>query len=349
MEEVKSIIRLMIIHGYYYVGAWVVFLNDEYLSNLVLNLESLFSKYGYDLKKMFPGSDTDKYADYKKLFKEIFAEKYDGVPLGFYDEAFDELHIDIEPFRLGKEILKMKRYDRYFIERGSYNFYDFTEVFFDERENIEKRKRELMMQDKRGEEVMVVTNKEEIKEYLEYCKAVACSEVSDGGKFYKIKNQSFEFPNGHIEQREFIDKKQASVVVPITKEGNLVFVVQPIALSEEGSLLEFPAGYRELGENGCDAGIRELAEETGYKPETITYLGSHYQDPGSIKAKVEVFLALGCVHTQEQKLDRGEYVKYIEVPYEFALELMDGGYLSDANSYIAMSKTERHLKILENK
>lgn len=33
------------------------------------------------------------------------------------------------------------------------------------------------------------------------------------------------------------------------------------------------------------------------------YLGSRYQDPGSIKQKVDVYLALGCKKVDEQKLD----------------------------------------------
>ena len=43
-------------------------------------------------------------------------------------------------------------------------------------------------------------------------------------------------------------------------------VVQPIGLSKEGSLVEFPEGYWKLNENGLQAGIRELSEETGYVP-----------------------------------------------------------------------------------
>lgn len=186
--------------------------------------------------------------------------------------------------------------------------------------------------------------RELLMEILKKNKVIPYSDVMDGGKFYKIKSQSFVFPDGSIQSREFIDKKRASVVVPITEDGNVLVIVQPIALAEEGSLIEFPAGYWEFNEDGKEAGIRELAEETGYVPENIVYLGSHYQDPGSIRTKVDTFLATGCKKVQNQNLDEGEFVKYIEIPYEFAIELMNEGLFMDSNSYIAFSKTNNYLE-----
>ncbi len=191
---------------------------------------------------------------------------------------------------------------------------------------------------------MIIHTKEELPILLDYCKATPYSDAKPGGDFYKIKSQTFCFPDGTIQTREYIDKRKASVVIPITEDKNVVFVIQPIALSEEGSLIEFPAGYWELNEDGLQAGKRELSEETGYVPEKILYLGSHYQDPGSIKQKVDVYLALNCKKLHKQKLDKGEFIKYVEIPYDLALELMDEGYLKDANSYIALSKSNRVLQ-----
>ena len=191
---------------------------------------------------------------------------------------------------------------------------------------------------------MFIQTFEELDVLLNSCKAIPASDIMDGGRFYKLKSQLFYFPDGKVQGREYIDKKRSSVVVPVTDEGNVVLVVQPIALSEEGALVEFPAGYFEFNEKGYEAGIRELKEETGYVPENIYFLGSHYQDPGSIRQKVDTFLALGCKKLTEQHLDKGEFIKYIEVPYEFVFDLMDNGYLSDANSFISFSKADRYLK-----
>lgn len=191
---------------------------------------------------------------------------------------------------------------------------------------------------------MKINSKEEIDLLLDYCKAIPYSDVKDGGNFYKIKSQLFCFPDGTVQPREYIDKRKASVVVPITEDGNIVFVIQPIGLSKEGSLIEFPSGYWNLNENGSQAGKRELSEETGYVPEEIMYLGSHYQDPGSIRQEVDIFLALRCKRLNEQRLDKGEFIKSVEISYDMAFELMDEGYLKDANTYIALSKSDRVLQ-----
>ena len=191
---------------------------------------------------------------------------------------------------------------------------------------------------------MKVNSIEEVQLLLARCKATPCTEIKDGGNFYKVKAQSFTFPDGSIQTREFLNKKRSSIVVPVTDEGDFIGIIQPIALSEEGSLLEFPAGYWELNENGLEAGTRELSEETGYAPEKIIYLGSHYQDPGSIRQKVDCYLALGCTKVTDQHLDKGEYIKQIVIPYDLVTELLDEGYFMDANSFIALNKSIAYLE-----
>lgn len=191
---------------------------------------------------------------------------------------------------------------------------------------------------------MIINTRQELDALLERCKAKPHGEIKNGGEFYTIKSQQFLFPNGTLQTREYIDKKKATIVVPITDCGNVVLVVQTVALSKEGALLEFPAGYWELGEKSEEVGIRELAEETGYVPNKLIFLGNHYQDPGSIRQEVEVFLALGCQKKYEQKLDKGEFMKGIEVPYSLVFEFIDDGYLKDANSYIGFQKACRYIE-----
>lgn len=191
---------------------------------------------------------------------------------------------------------------------------------------------------------MVINTRQELDVLLECCKAKPHGEIKNGGEFYTIKSQQFLFPNGTLQTREYIDKKKATIIVPITDCGNVVLVVQTVALSKEGALLEFPAGYWELGEKSEEAGIRELAEETGYVPNKLIFLGNHYQDPGSIRQEVEVFLALECQKKYEQKLDKGEFMKGIEVPYSLVFEFIDDGYLKDANSYIGFQKACRYIE-----
>lgn len=177
-----------------------------------------------------------------------------------------------------------------------------------------------------------------IEQLLAKCKAVPFSKPKEGGHFYKVMSQMFKLPNGEIITREFIAKKPAAAVVPITIEGNIVCVIQPASLTDEGSLIEIPAGYAEDNEISASAAVRELVEETGYVPTGLKYLGKHYQDPGGIKGIVNVFVAFGCVKKHGQKLDRDEFVETIEVSKDEIKELMADNMILDGNSFIALSK-----------
>lgn len=137
-----------------------------------------------------------------------------------------------------------------------------------------------------------VSTRAKLEHLLEIYKVTPISDPREGGNFLKIKTQDFQLPGGEQITREYIDKKKAAVIVPVSVDDGIVFVVQPIALSREGSLIESPAGYIEEQEGEREGGVRELAEETGYLPSQVVYLGEHYQDPGSIRQTVDVFLAL---------------------------------------------------------
>ena len=179
-----------------------------------------------------------------------------------------------------------------------------------------------------------------IEELLNKCKAIPFSEPTDGGNFYKVMTQQFQLPSGEVITREFLKKKPAAVVVPVTVEKNVVCIIQPISLSAEGSLIEIPAGYAEDNEETAQTAMRELVEETGYVPREVKYLGKHYQDPGSIKEPVNVFIALGCERKHEQKLDRDEFISTLEIPKEEISELMSEGQIKDANTFIALAKAK---------
>lgn len=179
---------------------------------------------------------------------------------------------------------------------------------------------------------------QDINKLLGMCKAIPASQSTLGGNFYELRSQKFHYPNGTIQSRDYIVKDQASVVVPITEEGHIICIIQPIGLAKEGSLLEIPAGYATDDEISTQTAMRELVEETGYVPKELKYLGEHYQDPGSIKATVSVFVALDCQRKMEQKLDKGEYIKVLELPKEQLKMLMDSNQIKDANTYIALAK-----------
>lgn len=197
--------------------------------------------------------------------------------------------------------------------------------------------------------IQEITSLKQLDECLAACRATPASEIMDGGSFYKLKCQDFYYPNGARQRREYVDKRPATIVVPEDYDGNFIMVIQPTALVEEGSLIEFPAGYAETGEDDKTTGIRELLEETGLMtdPKHISDLGCHYQDPGLIRQHVHTYLAEYCAQRLEPKPDGGEYIKLYKVSKSMFMQMLQGGYIKDANTYIAGIQALFHLQRLE--
>lgn len=200
------------------------------------------------------------------------------------------------------------------------------------------------------QEIQEITSLEQLDKYLAACKATPASEIMNGGSFYQLKCRDFYYPNGTIQRREYVDKRPATIIVPEDQDGKLIMVIQPTALTAEGSLIEFPAGYAEADDQDNQAtGIRELLEETGLTtaPEHITNLGYHYQDPGLIRQPVHAYLAECCVQHHKPKPDKGEYIKLYKTSRVMFLRMLHGGYLKDANTYLAGIQALFHLGCLE--
>jgi 8-oxo-dGTP pyrophosphatase MutT (NUDIX family) len=73
--------------------------------------------------------------------------------------------------------------------------------------------------------------------------------------------------------------------------------------------LEFPGGVLEKGEDPKKAALRELFEETGYKPGKIEKIGEFSPNPAIMSNKVHFFLAEDLHGGGRQNLDENEYVE----------------------------------------
>lgn len=197
---------------------------------------------------------------------------------------------------------------------------------------------------------------DELRSYIEELKTIEVLEDRNlilkenklEKSFLEVKKRTCLLKNGKIIEREQILKNgshgSAAIVLPVTKEGNTILVVQPRVLTESTVGVEFPAGYIEDNEEPINAARRELVEETGYVPKDIMFLAKYYQDQGCSSAFNYSYLATDCVKKMKQHLDESEYIRYFECTYQEMLELADEGYINDANSLIALEKSKKLIK-----
>lgn len=192
----------------------------------------------------------------------------------------------------------------------------------------------------------IITELEKLKEELSI---VSIRELPKTDKSF-LKSETYQviLKSGNIFTREKLVKGKregsASIVVPITKDNNSLVIVQPRVFKNDPVSIEVPAGYLDPGENHLDAAIRELKEETGYVAEKIIELKGYYQDQGISAAINKCYLALGCEKKYEQKLDRDEYIKFLECKFSDLVYMLNNGYIDDANSIIAINEAKRYLR-----
>lgn len=120
------------------------------------------------------------------------------------------------------------------------------------------------------------------------------------------------------------------------------------------ALIETPAGLLD----GADATERmraELMEETGYRIEALSHLFNLYMSPGSVTEYLAFFLgtysASDRVSQGGGKIDEGEDIEVLHLPFDEALSMMASGQICDAKTIILLqnlalkraSKTCPHL------
>src|SRR6266480_2710557 len=81
-----------------------------------------------------------------------------------------------------------------------------------------------------------------------------------------------------------------------------------------------------------DTAKRELREETGYSAKEWTGLGVIHTAIAYTDEAIEMFLARKLQHEGKAKLDAGEFVETMAVPFGEAIEMVRDGRITDAKS-----------------
>jgi 8-oxo-dGTP pyrophosphatase MutT (NUDIX family) len=125
-------------------------------------------------------------------------------------------------------------------------------------------------------------------------------------KVFDLCGVSYRHPKRGTE-REFVclNAPDWVNVVAVTKEGKLVLVTQ-FRFGTNSLSLEVPGGVIEKGEDPVAAGLRELAEETGYSCTSATLLGSLHPNPAIMSNRCHVVLAEGVSPTHALGWDPDE-------------------------------------------
>jgi ADP-ribose pyrophosphatase len=109
----------------------------------------------------------------------------------------------------------------------------------------------------------------------------------------RFVHESLRMPDGAQVEWFYVDTPGSVMVVPVTEAGNVVFVRQ-FRRNLDCFTLELPAGLIAPDEPPIAAAVRELSEETGYRPPVdseLIPLGNFYSLPSETNKWTHVFLA----------------------------------------------------------
>ena len=130
----------------------------------------------------------------------------------------------------------------------------------------------------------------------------------------KFVRELVQMPDGYRCDWYYVDTPPSVMIVPLTRDGNLVLVRQ-YRHNLKDHVLEFPAGTVSVDEEPEAAAERELREETGYAlaaRAAMKPMGTYYSLPSETNKYTHVFLASPVAAAGEATGDT-EIEKYFDM------------------------------------
>ncbi len=154
--------------------------------------------------------------------------------------------------------------------------------------------------------------------------------------YFALRSERLRLPDGAVKEAYYVlERPDAAIIFPLTKEGEVVLVRQyrpPLERMELG----LPAGLVEEGEKPEAAARRELLEETGYSGGEWEPLGSLASSPSLKDNWAYLFLARGVEETALPDPDEHELVEVVRVPMEQMLDLIQAGEIVSSSGVAAI-------------
>jgi ADP-ribose pyrophosphatase len=148
-----------------------------------------------------------------------------------------------------------------------------------------------------------------------------------------------EGPGVAVHEREVVRHPGAVVILPLLDDGR-VCLIRNRRISVDQELIELPAGTLEPGEDPQLAAGRELHEETGYHAHSLSRLHAFYLSPGFLDEKIHLYVAQG-LRAGDTRLEPGEEIENLLVPWSEALQMAIDGRIQDAKSLVGLLYYDR--------
>jgi len=125
---------------------------------------------------------------------------------------------------------------------------------------------------------------------------------------FDVIREDVRLPDGTETDFDYLSEQESVVILPFTPDDDVV-LVEEWRHAVERVNRGLPAGTTEPDEDPERATARELREETGYEPDSLTHLTTVEPANGFSDALFHYYVAYGCEPTAEQDLDDDETIE----------------------------------------
>ena len=150
----------------------------------------------------------------------------------------------------------------------------------------------------------------------------------------RVEVLDVELPDGRTATREIVRHGLAVAVIARRSDGRFVFIRQ-FRKAMERICFEVMAGNCDPGEDSETSAIRELKEETGYKPDSIRFLAPIYPSIGYCDERIDIFYAEVGDEPGKTDFDPDEEIETVLLTENEMDDLIRKGDVQDAKTLAA--------------
>jgi ADP-ribose pyrophosphatase len=162
------------------------------------------------------------------------------------------------------------------------------------------------------------------------------------GRAVKLRVDTVRTADGRETTREIVEHADCVAIVAVDADDNVLLVKQ-FRKAPEKELLEIPAGGIDDGEDARAAVIREMQEETGFRPQKVERLGGFYSSPGFCNEYLHLYLATDLTPGRLYAEDTGG-IEVVRIPLAQVSDLVTSDKIEDAKSIAGLLAFLEHRK-----
>jgi ADP-ribose pyrophosphatase len=154
------------------------------------------------------------------------------------------------------------------------------------------------------------------------------------GKIISLHVDTIQQVSGRTTIREVVLHPGGVTAVPVLDDGRLVLIRQ-FRYAIGKYILELPAGKLDSGQSPAETVARELEEETGYSPGSLTRECAFYTSPGISDELIHLFVARDLTPCS-QRLEEGEHITVEAYTLQECLRKIAAGEIADGKTILGI-------------